>query len=110
MNISQQFLRASRKAGIGQASFNSLRETGAYWIHKAGMWEYELGGYPVVKKWLAYRDNGRRPDTALTLDEAEHLRGMVQRLAALLTLHEQLSVLYEETIKDCFRNEELGVL
>lgn len=76
----------------------------------SAVWEYELGGYPVIKKWLAYRDNGRRPDTALTLDETEHLQGMIQRIAALLALHEQLSVLYEEAIKDCFRNEELGLL
>jgi hypothetical protein len=76
----------------------------------SGVWEYELGGYPVIKKWLAYRDNGRRPDTALTLDETEHLRGMIQRIAALLALHEELSALYEETIKDCFRNDELGVV
>ena len=25
------------------------------------IWRYELGGYPVVKKWLGYRDRGRRP-------------------------------------------------
>jgi hypothetical protein len=74
----------------------------------SGVWEYELGGYPVIKKWLAYRDNGRRPNTALTLDETEHLRGMIQRIAAILALHEGLSGLYEETIKDCFGNDELS--
>jgi hypothetical protein len=26
------------------------------------VWRYELGGYPVIKKWLGYRDRGRRPD------------------------------------------------
>jgi hypothetical protein len=72
------------------------------------VWAYELGGYPVIKKWLAYRDKGRRPDTAFTLDETEHLRGMIQRIAAILALHEGLSGLYEETIKDCFRNDELS--
>jgi hypothetical protein len=35
---------------------------------------------------------------------------MIQRIAALLALHGQLSELYEETIKDCFRNEELGII
>lgn len=45
VNISQQFLRASRKAGIEQASFNSLRTTGADWIHKAGMGVEMLSAY-----------------------------------------------------------------
>jgi hypothetical protein len=74
------------------------------------VWEYELGGYPVIKEWLAYRDSGRRPDTALTLEETDHLRGMIQRIAALLALHEKLNALYEQVCTDCFRNEELGLI
>jgi hypothetical protein len=29
------------------------------------VWHYELGGYPVIKKWLGYRDRGRRPGIPL---------------------------------------------
>lgn len=45
-------------------------------------WRYELGGYPVIKKWLGYRHRGRRSDSPLPVQESAHLRGMVQRLAA----------------------------
>lgn len=74
------------------------------------VWSYELGGYPVIKKWLAYRDRGRRPNIPLSLEESQHLRGMVQRIGALLLLHDRLNELYEATCKDCFRTDELGLV
>lgn len=73
------------------------------------IWRYELGGYPVIKKWLGYRDHGRRPDTPLTMPETEHLRGIVHRLAAILRQHSVLDKLYEQACKDCFSVEELGL-
>jgi hypothetical protein len=74
-----------------------------------GVWRYELGGYPVIKKWLGYRDQRRRPGRPLTLDELDHLRGMVHRIAALLVLHDRLDGAYERAIEDPFTAEELGV-
>jgi len=72
-------------------------------------WTYELGGYPVIKKWLAYRDNGRRPNTALSISESEHLQSMVRRIAALLALRDQLDVLYEAAALNSFSLEELAL-
>lgn len=73
------------------------------------VWRYELGGYPVIKKWLGYRDRGRRPGVPLSVQESAHLRGMVQRLAAVLRLHATLDALYERACQDCFSAEELGL-
>jgi hypothetical protein len=73
------------------------------------VWNYALGGYPVIKKWLAYRDSGRRPDTPLSLEEVDHVRSMVHRIAALLVLRPKLNALYEEAYKDPFKPEELGL-
>jgi len=73
------------------------------------IWRYELGGYPVIKKWLGYRDRGRRPGIPLSVQEAAHLRGMVQRIASVLRLHAHLDDLYEGTCRDCFSAEELGL-
>jgi len=73
------------------------------------VWRYELGGYPVIKKWLGYRDRGRRPGIPLSVQESAHLRGMVQRIAALLLLHPTLDGLYERACQDCFSAEELGI-
>jgi hypothetical protein len=73
------------------------------------VWRYELGGYPVIKKWLGYQDRGRRPDVPLSMQEVSHLRSMVQRISAVLCLHAVLDTLYEECCLDCFSAEELGV-
>jgi hypothetical protein len=73
------------------------------------IWRYELGGYPVIKKWLGYRDTGRRHGQPLTLAELKHLRDMVQRIAALLVLQGELDVAYEKALKDPFTAEELGL-
>ena len=72
-------------------------------------WRYDLGGYPVIKKWLGYRDRGRRPGVPLSVQEAAHLRGMVQRLCAVLSLHSRLDSLYERACGDCFSAEALGL-
>jgi hypothetical protein len=73
------------------------------------VWRYELGGYPVIKKWLGYRDQKRHPGRPLTMDEIDHLRGIVHRIAALLLLHERLDQAYEEAIEDAFTLEDLGL-
>jgi hypothetical protein len=59
------------------------------------VWRYEVGGYPVLKKWLGYRDARRRNNQPLTLQEKDHFRGVVQRTAALLSLRPSLNELYE---------------
>jgi hypothetical protein len=58
------------------------------------VWRYELGGYPVLKKWLGYRDARRRDNQPLTLSEKEHFKNMVQRIAALVSLRVKLNELY----------------
>ncbi len=73
------------------------------------VWSYELGGYAVLKKWLGYRQVARREGRPLTLAEAQHFRSMIQRLAALLTLHAELDAAYEEAARDAFTAEELGL-
>ena len=72
------------------------------------VWRYDFGGYPVIKKWLGYRQRGRKPDIPPSVQESAHLRGMVQRLAAMLRLHATLDGLYERAGQDCFSAEELG--
>ena len=75
----------------------------------AHVWRYELGGYPVIKKWLGYRDHRHRPGRGLTLAEIDHLRGMVHRLAALHLLHARLDAAYTQAIADSFRADDLGL-
>jgi hypothetical protein len=75
----------------------------------AAVWDYELGGYPVLKKWLGYRQASRGEQKALTLEERRHFRSMIQRLAAVLTLEQQANKLYEAAAAAAFTAEVLGV-
>lgn len=60
------------------------------------VWRYELGGYPVLKKWLGYRQAKRRKDSPLSLQEMDELRGIVHRIACLLTLRPLLDSAYDK--------------
>jgi Type ISP C-terminal specificity domain/N-6 DNA Methylase len=72
-----------------------------------GIWQYELGGYPVLKKWLGYRQKGDRDGGSLSLAELDHFRGMILRIAAVLRLHTKLDDIYERAKKDVFLLDQL---
>ena len=59
----------------------------------AAVWGYTLGGYPVLKKWLSYREAALlgRP---LRIDEVEEFRNSARRIAALLALGDALDANY----------------
>lgn len=69
---------------LGETTLDVYLNDVAYWSNiPAGVWEYTLGGYPVVKKWLSYRelDVLGRP---LKLEEVRYVTEMVRRIAAIL--------------------------
>lgn len=61
-----------------------------YWHNiPEAVWEYTIGGYQVIKKWLSYRERdllGRD----LTLDEIRYVTEMARRIAAILMLAREL--------------------
>lgn len=73
------------------------------------VWSYQLGGYPVLKKWLGYRQADRREGKPLSDDERKWFRQMVQRIAALLALGSELDALYQRATSDAFTAAELGI-
>ena len=74
------------------------------------VWSYQLGGYPVQKKWLGYRQADRRDGQPLTDDERRWLRQIIQRIAALLALGPSLDALYQEAAANAFTAQELGII
>ncbi|MCB9449787.1 MAG: N-6 DNA methylase [Anaerolineaceae bacterium] len=70
-----------------------LNET-TYWRNiPAEVWAYTLGGYPVLKKWLSYRDQrvlGRR----LHDHEVRAFMHIARRIAAILALEDDLDANY----------------
>ena len=62
------------------------------------VWDFTIGGYQVIKKWLSYRERellGR----ALTPDEVRYVTEMARRLAALLALQPALDDNYRAAAK-----------
>lgn len=73
------------------------------------VWLYQLGGYPVLKKWLGYRQADRNKGKPLSDDERRWLRQMIQRIAALHALSPSLDALYQDVVANSFTAAELNV-
>ena len=61
------------------------------------VWDYTLGGYPVLKKWLSYRDV-RVLARPLRLDEVSEFTAIARRIAALLSLAGELDGNYASLV------------
>jgi hypothetical protein len=79
---------------LGVSTADVALNDDAYWRNvPARVWDYTIGGYPVVKKWLSYRE---RPllGRPLATDEAREVSSMARRIAALLLLEPALDANY----------------
>ena len=69
---------------LGQNAVDVYVNAQAYWRNvPAAVWEYRLGGYQVLKKWLSYRERsvlGR----ALHPEEVQHFTDTARRIAAIV--------------------------
>lgn len=76
-------------------TFDVFLNPTAYWKNvPVPVWEFTIGGYQVMKKWLSYREFellGR----ALSLDEIKEVGAMARRLAALVLLQPALDDNYQ---------------
>ena len=94
----------------GERTGDLYLNDGAYFANVPELvWTYQLGGYPVLKKWLGYRQADRRDGQPLTDDERRWFRQIIQRVAALLALSPTINELYQEASINCFTSAELGI-
>ncbi|MHB8625304.1 MAG: type ISP restriction/modification enzyme [Aggregatilineales bacterium] len=81
-------------AGLGVRAVDVYLNTTAYWRNiPLPVWEYTIGGYQVIKKWLSYREYallGR----ALTLEEVREVQHIARRIAAILLMAPALDTNY----------------
>ncbi len=97
-------------AAWGEQTGDLFLNAQAHFAHvPEAVWTYQLGGYPVLKKWLGYRQADRRDGKPLTEGERRWLRQMIQRIAALLAVGPTLDTLYQEAISNAFAASELGI-
>jgi hypothetical protein len=70
-----------------------LNETACWRNIPVNVWNYYIGGYQVIKKWLSYREHnilGR----ALLPEEAREVMNMARRLTAIILLQPRLDENY----------------
>ena len=73
-------------AALGDTTCDVYLNERAYWRNvPARVWEYKLGGYQVLKKWLSYREQ-RVLGRALTVEETLGFAEMGRRVAGVLGL------------------------
>jgi hypothetical protein len=80
---------------LGDTTYDVYLNGAAFWTNiPSAVWEYTLGGYQVIKKWMSYREKellGR----GLTKKEARHVPDIARRIAALLLMGPALDVNYD---------------
>ena len=73
-------------ATLGHTTFDVYLNERAYWRNvPAAVWNYQLGGYQVLKKWLSYRES-KVLDRALQPEEVQHFADSARRIAAIIQL------------------------
>jgi hypothetical protein len=78
-----------------------LNDAATWHTVPSNVWEFRIGGYQVIKKWLSYREQavlGR----SLTKDEARQVTAMVRRVAAIALLAEDLNTNYVRARDNAF--------
>jgi len=80
---------------LGERTYDVYLNDVTYWSNvPANVWEYTIGGYQVIKKWLSYREDDLL-SRALTKDEAREVMHTARRIAALLLLEPTLDACYQ---------------
>ena len=91
--VEQRDYTTDERAALGDAvltlddtTFDVYLNERAYWCNvPAAVWNYQLGGYQVLKKWLSYRERkvlGR----LLQLVEVQHFANTARRIGAVIQL------------------------
>ncbi len=79
---------------LGHTTYDVYLNDGAYWRNvPANVWEYTLGGYQVIKKWLSYRER-RLLERDLKLDEVMEVTHIARRIAAIILMQPELDANY----------------
>ena len=73
-------------ATLGETTFDVYLNDRAFWRNvPAAIWDYKLGGYQVLKKWLSYRERAIL-SRALTPEEVQHFTDTARRIGAILEM------------------------
>jgi hypothetical protein len=75
---------------LGTATHDIYLNDIAYWKNIPDrVWDYMIGGYQVIKKWLSYREQ-KLLGRSLKLEEVIEVTQIARRIAAILLLELEL--------------------
>jgi hypothetical protein len=89
---------------LGETCIDVYLNSDAHWSAiPINVWNYTLGGYQVLKKWLSYREFTPEPASpllhrALHAEEAAYFAQIVRRIAAILLLGPALDASYRNIL------------
>ena len=89
----------SDQALLGETTRDIYLNEVAYWKNiPERVWDYTIGGYQVIKKWLSYREEPLlgRP---LKREEVQEVSYIARRISAILFLEPELNANYEAVKK-----------
>jgi Type ISP C-terminal specificity domain/N-6 DNA Methylase len=87
---------------LGETTCDIYLNGAAYWRNiPLNVWEYYIGGYQVIKKWLSYREEGGL-GRALKPEEAREVMNMARRIAAIILLQPKLDENYRVVAATAF--------
>lgn len=93
---------------LGAQTLDIFLNDAACWSNvPARVWDYTIGGYQVIKKWLSYREHqilGR----SLATEEAREATQTARRIASLLLLEAELDANYARIKPACYAWEAAG--
>jgi hypothetical protein len=82
-------------AHLGERTCDVYSNEVAYWKNiPARVWDYTIGGYQVIKKWLSYCEQ-KLLGRPLTVDEAREVMNIARRVASIVLLEPALDANYK---------------
>ena len=84
--LEERAVLGDTRSALGGVTFDIHLNDNAFWRNvPANVWNYKLGGYQVLKKWLSYREHAilGRP---LSPTEVEYFSHTARRIAAILEI------------------------
>jgi hypothetical protein len=83
-----------RRYSMGDRTCDVYLNDVAYWSNiPVRVWDYTIGGYQVIKKWLSYREE-KLLGRALSKEEVRYVQEMARRIGAILLLEPPLDENY----------------
>ncbi len=95
-------------AFLGPSTCDVYMNETVYWRNvPLKVWEYTIGGYQVIKKWLSYREK-KLLGRGVTVEEVKYVTEMARRIAAILLLGPALDTNYQRVKAAAFDWSSLG--